>query len=496
MTNYQKLLDAYGEIHDLRMAASVLQWDQQTYMPPRGAEARGQQLSTLGGLIHDRMTSPAFRELLDLAAADTDLTSDQRAAVETLQFQVGRSTKLPGSMVREMVLVESRAFNAWIEARQKRSFSHFKPHLERIIELTRQKADCFGWEATPWNALVPDYERGIDANRIGELFAPLRDATVAFLDRIRGAKPIDTGFLNRQWDLRSQEDFGRRVIGDLGYDFSAGRIDVAAHPFCTNFAVGDVRITSRFNHRDPLDFLMGVIHETGHALYEQGFREEDERTPLAEAPGLGIHESQSRFWEVTIARSLPFWRHYAPIMARYFPAELHGVAVGDLHRAVNVVEPGLIRVDADEVTYNLHIMVRFDLELALLERRLEVADLPGAWNTKYRELLGVEVPHDGDGCLQDVHWSGGAFGYFPTYTLGNIYSAMFLKKMEVDLPDLWEDVARGDFTGILGWLRRNVHQVGMRELGMPLVEKISGQSLTVEPLIRHLEGRFTEIYNL
>ncbi|MCC5876237.1 MAG: carboxypeptidase M32 [Candidatus Sumerlaeia bacterium] len=492
---YQKFLDAYGEIHDLRMTASVLHWDQQTQMPPGGGEARGRQLSTLGGLIHDRMTSAEFLGLL-ADAEGADLDDDQRAAVETVRFAVDRATKLPGSMVREMTLVESRAFGAWIEARQARDFSIFQPHLERIIELTRQKADCFGWKDTPWNALVPDYERGIDARRIASLFAPLRSFTVDLLDKIRGADQISTRFLDRQWDLGAQGEFGRRLIGDLGFDYSRGRIDIAAHPFCTNFSVGDVRITSRFDHRNPFEYLFSALHETGHALYEQGFRPEDERTPLAECPSLGLHESQSRFWEVTIARSLPFWKHYGPIMAGYFPGNLAGVDAGTLYRAANRVEPGLIRVDADEVTYNLHIMIRFDLELALLERRLEVADLPDAWNAAYKDFLGVTVPHDGDGCLQDVHWSSGAFGYFPTYTLGNIYGAMMTRRMEKDMPDLWDKVGRGDFAAVLEWLRTRIHRVGMRSLAMPLVEEIAGEKLTVEPLMGQLGRKFTDIYNL
>lgn len=493
--SYQKLIDAYGELHDLRMTASVLHWDQQSHMPPGGGEARGRQLSTLGGLIHDRMTSEEFLGLLGAAEGEA-LDGDQRAAVETIRFAVDRATRLPGSLVREMTLVESRAFGAWIEARQARDFSIFQPHLERILELTRRKADCFGWEGTPWNALVPDYERGIDAARIAALFEPLKSFTVGLLDKIRGADQISTRFLDRQWDLPTQGEFGRRVIGDLGFDFSRGRIDIAAHPFCTNFSVGDVRITSRFDHRNPFEYLFSALHETGHALYEQGFREEDERTPLAECPSLGLHESQSRFWEVTIARSLPFWKHYAPIMARYFPGNLDGVNAEALFRAANRVEPGLIRVDADEVTYNLHIMIRFDLELALLERRLEVADLPEAWNAAYGKLLGVTVPHDGDGCLQDVHWSSGAFGYFPTYTLGNIYGAMMARRMEADLPELWKDVARGDFSAILHWLRERIHRVGMRSLAMPLVEEIAGEKLTVEPLKTHLGEKFTTIYKL
>lgn len=493
---YADLMTAYGEVHDLRMAGAVLEWDQQTQMPPNGASARGRQLATISGLAHEKFTSPAFRDLLAEVRGREDLSRDQRLAVGELDFHLQRAIKLPGSLVREMALTESRAFQAWMEARQAKDYSLFAPSLGRILELVRRKADCFGWEETPWNALVPDFERGMDAAAIRDLFEPMKKSTLSLLDRIRGAEQVGTGFLDRTWDPAIQGEFGRRVLRDLGYDFNAGRIDTAAHPFCTNFSIGDVRITTRYTMANPMESLMGLIHEAGHALYEQGFDPGDEGTPLAGAPSLGLHESQSRFWEVRIGRSLPFWEHYLPLMKQYFPGALTGVDPAMMYRALNKVEPGFIRVDADEVTYNLHIIIRFELELMLLDGRLSVADLPEAWNGMYRDLLGLDVPHDGVGCLQDIHWSGGAFGYFPSYTIGNIFNAMFIGRMEADMPSFWEDVRAGRFAPLLEWLRREIHRNGSRDLAAPLIERITGQPLSVEPLAAHLNEKYAEIYNL
>lgn len=488
---------AYTELGDLRGAIALLQWDEQTYLPSRGAEARGRQIAALAAILHAKQTSPEFDRLLEPLLADPDaLSPDEQAAVREFTFDRDRARKLPPALVREMALEGSRGFNTWQTARRENNFSAFAPCLKRLLDLSRQKADCFGWDESPWDALVQDFERGMTATRVEAAFRPLREATVALLDRIRGAARPDVAFLQQTWDVARQRELGMRVAADLGFDFEAGRQDVSSHPFTTDIARGDTRFTTRFTETSLLDALGSTIHETGHALYEQGFLATDDGTPLSGAPSYGVHESQSRFWEIYVGQSLPFWKHYTPIVRQYFPGRIAGADADRFYRAVNKVEPGLIRVESDEVTYNLHIVIRFELERLLLEGRLAVEDLPAEWNRRYREYLGVDVPSDALGCLQDVHWSGGAFGYFPSYTFGNMYAAMLVEKMERDLPALWDAVGRGDFALPLGWLRAHIHEPGRRYLPLDLIERAAGAPFGADPLIRHLSRKYTALYNL
>lgn len=491
-TAFEKLRERYGEIADLGHASSVLSWDQQTYMPPKGAEGRGQQLSTLSGIIHERMTAPELGDLLEASAEGA--TGDKLAFVKELQYARDRSMKLPASLVKEMSLEASRSFEVWARAKQLKDFALFAPQLEKMVALTKQAAECWGYEETPWDALVPDYERGLTAARVERIFKPLREATVDLLGKITKRPQAETRFLEQKWEIDRQREFGLRVARDIGYDMAAGRQDLAPHPFCTNFGIGDVRITTRYTENSLVDGLFGTIHESGHALYEQGFIPADARTPLAEAPSLGIHESQSRFWEVRISQSEAFWRHYFPILQQYFPGQLDDVARPQFYRAINIIEPDFIRVEADEICYNLHVIIRFELEVRIFRGDLAVKDLPAAWNELYKKYLGLDVPNDAKGCLQDVHWAYGSFGYFPTYTLGNIYCAMLVEKMQQDLPGMWEDVAQGRFGAILGWLRSNIHRKGRRQEAAELVEQVTGRPISCDALIRHLTGKYREIY--
>ncbi|MBI1289865.1 carboxypeptidase M32 [bacterium] len=490
-----KLKEAYGEIADLVKAAAVLGWDQQTYMPPRGFAARGQQLATLSGIIHERMTADSMGRLIAEAKAGK-LSEDDRHFLHELEFQRDRSAKLPAALVKALALQESRSFDAWQRAKAAKNFSIFAPELKEMVRLLREKAACFGYEGTPWDALAQDYERGTSAELVRAFFEPLRVATVDLLKRIEAAKQVDASFLEQKWDVNIQREFAMRVLRDLGYDMARGRVDLAPHPFCTSFGPGDVRITTRFSAENLFDGLSSVIHEMGHALYDMGFREEDHRTPLAEAPSLGIHESQSRFWEIRIAQSRPFWQHFLPILKQYFPGRLDGVDAEQFYRAVNVVEPGFIRVESDEVSYNLHIIIRFELEVKILSGELEVDDIPEAWNRAYKENLGLTVPNDAVGCLQDVHWAYGSFGYFPSYTFGNIFSALLVDKMEKDLPHLWSDVADGRVAAALAWLHRHIHQVGARRAPMDLIREATGQGPSAESLIRHLRAKYGDLYGL
>lgn len=493
-TSYEELRELYGEIADLDHASALLSWDQQTYMPPRGSESRGRQLATLSGLSHEKLSNPRIEELLNTVEDEGDPV--RAGFLRELKYQRERKLKLPASLVKEMTLETSRAFDVWRQARREKNFQLFSPNLDRVIQLTRQAAECFGYEKTPWDALVPDYERGSSAEKLTAILAPLRDATVKLLEQIRSKPQVPTGFLEQKWDLAQQREFGLRVARDIGYDFAGGRQDVAPHPFCTTLGFGDVRITTRYKEDALLDAVGSTVHEAGHALYEQGFAPELARTPLFDAPSLGMHESQSRFWEIRIAQSRPFWGHYLPILHQYFPGQLDGVGLDDFYRGINRVEPSYIRVESDEVCYNLHVMIRFEIEQRIFDGSLETAGIPETWNRLYKEYLGVTVPNDALGCLQDVHWAYGSFGYFPTYSLGNICCAMLVEKMEHDMPGIWESVQEGRFVGILAWLRENIHRYG-RLYGTPeLMKRVTGKEISADALVRYLQAKYTEIYQL
>lgn len=499
MTTQQKfdrLSQLYGEIADLGFAAATLHWDQQTQMPPRGSEARSLQLSTLSTVIHEKMIAKELGALVEELKSADGLDEFQKAFVRELAFQSDRSAKLPESLVRELSLETARAFDVWVRAKREKDFKIFQPALTRIVELVRQSAECYGYEGTPWNALVPDYEKGLSAERLEKLLTPLRDATVKLLEKILSKPKVDTAFLKQQWDIPAQREFGLRVVRDLGYDMAAGRQDISAHPFSTTLGLGDCRITTRYTEDSLLDALLATIHEAGHSMYEQGIDAKLARTPLFDGAGLGVHESQSRFWEVRIGHTRPFWRHYLPILKQYFPGRLDGVDVERFYKAANRVEPGFLRVESDEVSYNLHVILRFELELQLFNKELEVADLPEAWNGRFEDYFGFAVPDDSKGVLQDVHWSGGSFGYFPTYSLGNIYNAMLTEKMEGDMPGMWDDVASGRFEGILAWLRKEIHRHGKTYLPSDLMKKAAGKEASPDALIRHLDEKYTEIYGL
>jgi carboxypeptidase Taq len=363
--------------------------------------------------------------------------------------------------------------------------------------MLRQRAEYLGYEETPYNALIEDYERGMTARALDHLFRELAPKQSALVARIAASPAAaDFNWLEQTWDESAQWSFGLKVLRDMGYDFEAGRQDKSVHPFTTNFDLYDVRITTRLNPHDLFSALMGSIHEGGHALYEQGFLESDQRTTLAEAPSLGIHESQSRLWENIVGRSRPFWEHYAPRLARAFPGQLDATTPEQLYRAVNRVRPSLIRVEADECTYNLHIILRFEIEKALIEGDLRVADVPAAWNEKIKSYLGVDVPDDAHGCLQDIHWSHGSFGYFPTYALGNLYAAQLFETIERDLPAIREHIGAGDFAPLLAWLREHVHRIGRRKSAAEMVRDATGKEPSAEAFLRYLESKYGAIYGL
>ncbi|MBI5095553.1 MAG: carboxypeptidase M32 [Candidatus Hydrogenedentes bacterium] len=487
-----------GEIADVNSAIALLQWDQETYMPPKGANARGQQLATLSALSHRLLTAPELGILLEqLRQRSTGLDPDDAILVSETQYDVKRSTKLPESFVHEFAEEQSKAFQVWVEARAQSDFRKFQPNLERMVELLRRKADLLGYEGSPYNALLEEFERGMTAEQLRPLFAELAEQQSGLVKQITNAhRALDTNWLNQEWAPAAQWELSLRVLREMGYDLEAGRQDKSVHPFTTSFDKYDVRITTRISSKDLFSGLMGSIHEGGHALYDQGFLDKDRRGTLASAPSLGVHESQSRMWENLVGRSLPFWKRCLPALNELFPSQFERVTAEAVYAAVNRVQPSLIRVEADECTYNLHIILRFEIEVALIEGTLKVSEIPDAWNAKVKAYLGLDVPNDAQGCLQDIHWSHGAMGYFPTYALGNLYAAQLFEKILEEIPDLWSRVEAGDFAALLAWLRRRVHVYGRRKTANEIICEATGQPPSAAPFLRYLAKKYGALYSL
>ncbi len=498
MTNaIQDLKTHLGEAADLSAAAAVLEWDQQTYMPRGGAEARAQVSATLARLVHERMTSARMGELLKAAADETamlDPDSDEARLVKVTRREYERRRKVPTTWVEEFTRVTSTAEIVWEKAKTASDFALFRPHLERIVAMRREYVEFFAPYESIYDPLLDGFEPGMKTAEVVAVFSVLRPALVALVQKIADrASAVDDRCLQGDFDEGRQWDFGMQVLKRLGYDFQRGRQDRSAHPFTTSFSQDDVRITTRF-HRDLVaSALMSTIHEGGHALYEQGVSPSLTRTPMAGGASMVMHESQSRMWENLIGRSRPFWKVLYPGFQKIFD-EFAKVPMETFYRAINKVTPSLIRVEADEVTYGLHIMLRFELELALLKGDLSVKDLPAAWNQKMKEYLGIVPPDDARGVLQDVHWSGGAMGYFPTYALGNLVSVQLLEAAKAKQPQIAKDVEGGEYGTLLTWLRENLYRHGAKFESPELLRKVTGQSLEPQPYIRYLQSKFGEIY--
>lgn len=492
-----------AEAHDLEAAAAVLEWDQETFMPDGGAEARSQQLATLRRLAHDAFTRDEVGALLDDLAPqvkERDPLSTEASLVRVARRDYERARKLPSGLVARLAQASSEAKQAWKKARAEDDFASFAPRLERLVDLNREKADALGYgsgeDATPYDALLDEYEPGATAAGIAPLFEALRDDLVPLVEAIGAAEQVDDACLHQSFDPEEQQAAGEEVIRTFGYDFERGRQDHSAHPFTTSFSTGDVRLTTRFEPQFFNTGFFATLHEAGHGLYEQGVAEELERTPLADGASLGVHESQSRLWENLVGRSRPFWRWYFPRLQARFPEPLSGVSEETFYRALNKVEPSLIRVEADEVTYPLHIMLRFEIERALIEDRLSVQDLPERWNAAMDDYLGVTPETDADGVLQDVHWPMGAFGYFPTYALGTLMSVQFFRQADADLGGLSGTIEQGNFAPLLSWLRENLHCHGRKMQAQSLLKRVTGEELSADPWLDYAREKFGAIYDL
>jgi carboxypeptidase Taq len=492
---YAELVRRSKELGVLNSCAAVLGWDQQTYMPAKGAGLRGEQMAFLASLAHQKFTDPKVGELL-AAVEGSDLVkepdSDAAANVREIRRAYDRATKLPPDLVEELARVTTAAQQAWEQARKANDYPTFRPWLEKVVGLKRREADAVGFKDHRYNALIEEYEPGTTVAELKELFAGLTKELVPLIRKIaESPKKPDRSLLEREYPADRQKVFAEAAAAAFGFDFAAGRLDTTAHPFCSGFGPGDCRITTRYNPRFFPEAFFGVLHETGHALYEQNLPAEHFGTPLGSACSFGIHESQSRLWENQVGRGRPFWDHFFPRLRQTFPAALAGVSPDAFFLAVNDVRPSLIRVEADEATYNLHIALRFELELALLSGDLTVADLPDTWNTRFAALFGLPVPDDARGCLQDIHWSFGGIGYFPTYTLGNLYAAQFMAAAKRDLgaESLAEDFRRGEFDRLKGWLVTNIHRHGQRYRAGELCRRATGSPLSPAPFLAYLNEK-------
>lgn len=496
---YDKLCSRMRETTLLSSALSTLEWDEQTYLPRAGGEYRADQTALLAGMIHRQFTSAQVGEWLN-ELVDSDLAADPHSqtgcVIRQTKRQYDKKTKLPQSLIEELSRTASLSQQAWVEARKADDFPQFQPWLEKTIHLKQQEAEAVGYEQSPYDALLDDYEPGETTENVARVLKGLREQLTPLVEEI-----VDSGrtapreLVTRDYPEALQEQFGKQASTAIGFNFDAGRLDVTAHPFCTTLGPHDVRLTTRYNAQDFVGGFFGILHESGHGIYEQGLPADQFGLPTGEAVSLGIHESQSRLWENLVGRSRAFWEGMLPKLQATFPSA-KDIGLDEWFFAVNDSRPSLIRTESDEATYNLHIIVRFELEQALLSGDLLVADLPGAWNEKYQEYLTIQPPNDSQGVMQDVHWSAGLFGYFATYALGNLYASQFFDQAREDLGDLDAQFRQGEFQPLRDWLCDKVHQHGQRYSAAVLAERITGKPLSHEPLMKHLRGKFGELYGL
>ncbi len=498
---YTELTRLLREAALLSSCGSVLSWDEQTYMPKLGSAHRAEQLGFLAGLAHERSTSPRIGELLselersgELGDADGDLAVNVREARRTYD----RQTKLPRRLVEEISRTTTLSQQAWVAAREDSNFNDFLPWLDKMIGLKREEAQAVGFgDGVPYDALLDDYEPGMTAAEVHRVFSPLRDELVKLVAAIQhSSRRPHIEILSRHYPKTPQIVLAEGASKAIGFNFEAGRIDESAHPFCTGIGPGDCRLTTRYSDHHFNSAFFGVLHESGHGIYDQGLPVESFGLGIGQATSLGIHESQSRLWENFVGRSRSFWQYLFPTAQTAFPKALGDVSLDEFYFAINDVRPSLIRVEADEVTYNLHIMLRFEIEQQLVSGDLKPADVPGVWNEKVHKYFGLTVPNDSNGCLQDIHWSAGLLGYFPTYALGNMYAAQLFVAAGRDLGNLDEAFSRGHFKPLKGWLNEKIHRHGKRFRAKRLVEVVTGESLSHEPLIAHLRSKYSALYGL
>jgi len=497
---YEELTRKVKEEAVLASCVEVLGWDEETYIPGAGVAHRAEQQALLAGLLHDRATDPRLGELF-AALEGSDLIADPDSAeavnIRELRRLYDRAVRLPRSLVEELARITSIAQREWVTAYERSDWSYFQPWVEKVLKLKRAEAAALRPDHDLYETMLDEYEPGMTVRQVAALFDALRGELIELTGTIAASpRRANLSILHRSYPLDRQRQFGETAAAAVGFDFRRGRLDTSPHPFFARLGPSDCRITTRFNHHRFGDGLFGILHEVGHALYEQGLDPEAYGLPIGESVSIGVHESQARLWENTVGRSLPFWRHFYPQARALFPDALHDVSLDEFYFAINHVAPSLNRVRADEVTYNLHILIRFEVERALVAGDLDTADVPGAWNELYRRYLGVIPANDAEGCLQDGHWGGGLIGYFPTYTLGNLFAAQLFERASAELRNLDDDFSQGRFDRLLDWLQQRVYRHGQRYPAPRLIEHATGAAPDHHPLLAALRRKYGELYRL
>jgi len=487
---YQQYCEKMQRIADVRYASAVLQWDQETYLPANGAAARSRQLATLNELAHQLATDERLGSLLQELGSKTDLSFKQQKNVSLTLEDYQKQQKFSSAFVRNMSEAVSTAFYSWLEARKQNDFSIYKAALGKLVALKREETEILGYQDHPYDALLNEYERGSTVKMVDSVFDKALSPLKELIAEVTVKPQADQSFLHQHYPHKQQWDWGMYLVKELGFDLEAGRQDISEHPFTTNFSAKDVRITTRIAEDDFANMTWSCIHETGHALYEQGLPDDEYGLPSGEFTSLSIHESQSRLWENCVGRSKPFWQHYLPVLKKYFPGQLQDVDVDQFVGAINKVQPSLIRTEADELTYHFHVFIRYTLEKEVIGGKVSVEDIPAYWNELYEKYLDIKVPDDKRGCLQDVHWSHGSFGYFPTYSLGSFYAAQFWQQAMLDMKGLEDQLAAGNTTELLKWLRTNIHIHGKLYTSEELCKKVTGKGLDSNLFIQYLRNKF------
>ena len=493
---YEQYVAVMQKVADLKYASALLQWDQETYMPPKGAVARGRQIATLSETAHQFFTNPGNDDLMKELLSRSELSDTQRKNVKLSHEDYIKQNKYDSAFVRKMAETVNKSFHSWLEARKANDFRIFAPNLSALIELKKQEAELLGYDQHPYDALLNEHDKGSTVKKVDEIFHSIKGPLKELLDRIQKQEQVDDRFLHRIYPKDKQWAFGMELLKLAGYDFERGRQDISEHPFSISFNANDVRVTTRINEKDLAGMTWSCIHELGHAFYEMGLPDEQYGLPLGEAISYTIHESQSRLWENHVGRSKIFCESWFPLFQSYFPDQMADVTSDSLYKAINKVNPSLIRTEADELTYHFHVMIRYELEKQLLENNLKTADIPGFWKEAYMTYLGVDVTDDKQGCLQDVHWSHGSFGYFPTYSLGSFYASQFYTTATTQIPLLEEHLRARDTKPLLQWLGNQIHRYGRMYTSEELCRKISAEGLNVLHFLRYMLDKYTVIYNL
>ncbi len=495
----EELYDEYKtkmqKIADVKYASAVLQWDQETYLPPKGNEFRGRQIATLTEIAHQQFTNEKNGALLNELMSKDDLSDKEKRNVQLSLEDFNKANKFTSHFVRQMSETVNKSFHAWIQARKDNSFSVFEKPLDDLIQLKKQEADLLGYQNHPYNALMNDFDKGLTVAIVDKVFADLQPQLTVLLEEIKNKPQVDSSFLHLHFDKDSQWKFGIEILKRMQFDFEAGRQDISEHPFTINFNNADVRVTTRIDENDFGNMAWSCIHEGGHALYEQGLPGEQYGLPLGEYCSLSIHESQSRLWENNVGRALPFWQHNFSLIKTFFSKQLNNVPIDEFYKAINKVQPSLIRTEADELTYHFHVMIRYEIEKMLIEGSIKTKDIPAYWNEHYKKYLGIIVADDKSGCLQDVHWSHGSFGYFATYSLGSLYAAQLYAAIVKENASIEKEIAEGNNNSLLQWLNKNIYQHGKYYTSEELCFKATGETLNSTHFIRYATKKFAHIYN-